>query len=86
MMVLVSVLLLSLVSGCRNKIDVGEICVSLDKPGFWCANQKIPSQKEGFEKSYKANMICQEADQYNKIIDEISKRDSNLAQYKWGKK
>lgn len=80
-----SCLLISVVS-CRNKIGSFEICVSLEQPGFYCANQEIPSQKNGFDKAYKPNMICMEPNEYNKIIDEISKRDSGLAQYKWGKR
>lgn len=83
MMMIVSVCLLSLASGCRNKIDVGEICISLENPGFWCANQKIPTQREGFSKPYKANMVCQEADQYNKLIDQLAEMQSDIAKYKW---
>lgn len=80
---IVSALSLSFLSGCRSKIDVGEICVSLESPGFYCANQKVPSQKEGFSKPYKPNYICQEADQYNKLIDQLAKLQSEIAQYKW---
>jgi len=83
MIMIASVLLLSFLVSCRNKIDVGEICVSLESPGFWCANQKVPSQREGFSKPYKPNMICQEADQYNKLIDQLAKMQSEIAQYKW---
>lgn len=83
---IVSVLLLSFLSGCRNKLGDFEICITLQEPGFYCANQAVPSQKNGFDKAYKPNMICMEPEEYNKIIDEISKRDSTLAQYKWGKK
>lgn len=85
-MLIVSFLLLASVSGCRNKIGNFEICVTLEQPGFFCANQAIPEKANGFDKPYKPNMICMEPDEYDKIIDEISKRDSSLAKYKWGKK
>ena len=85
-MSIASVCLLSLVSSCRNKIGAFEICVSLEEPGFFCANQAIPSQANGFSKAYKPNQICMEPDQFNKIIDEISKRDASIAQYKWNGK
>jgi hypothetical protein len=83
MILLASFLSLSYLSGCRNKIGAFEICVTLDQPGFYCANQAVPSQENGFEKSYKPNMICMEPSEYNKIIEEISKRDSSIAQYKF---
>jgi len=83
MIAIVSFLSLSFLSSCRNKIGAFEICVTLDQPGFYCANQAIPSQANGFDKPYKSNMICMEPLEYNKIIDEISRRDSSLAQYKF---
>lgn len=83
MILTVSVLSLSYLSGCRNKIDVGELCVTLEEPSFWCANQKIPNQREGFLKPYKPNMICQEADQYNKLIDQLTQYQTEIARYKY---
>lgn len=85
MMIVVSLSLLSAVS-CRNKIVVGEICVSLETPGFACANQSIPEGKNGYDKSYRANMICQESDQYNKLIDQLAQMQSEIAKYKWKNK
>lgn len=82
LMLIGSVLLLNLVSGCRNKIGAFEICLTLENPSFYCANQAVPSQSNGFEKPYKANMICMEPSEFNKIIDEISKKDSSFMEYK----
>lgn len=83
LILIVSFLLLSFLSGCRNKIGAFEICVTLENPGFYCANQAVPSQANGFDKPYKPNMICMEPSEYNKIIEEIAKRESSIAQYKF---
>lgn len=85
-MILVGSLSLIFLNGCRNKIVVGEICVSLETPGFACANQSIPEGKNGYDKSYRPNMICQEADQYNKLIDQLAQMQSEIAKYKWKNK
>jgi len=59
------------------------MCVTLEAPEFFCANQAVPEQKNGFSKPYKAGMVCMEADQFNVLIEEISKRDSALARFKY---
>ena len=84
-MLIVSVCCLSLVVSCRNKLPAFDICVTMEQPGFFCANQSVPSKKNGYDKAYVPNMVCLEADQFNKIIDEISKRDSQIARYKYKK-
>ncbi len=78
-----ALLSLSLVAGCRNKIGAFEICVTQEFLGFSCANQATPDGKNGYDRKYKAGMICVEPDVFNKIIDEISKRDSEIARYKY---
>lgn len=82
-MLIASVLLLSLLEGCRNKLPPFDICISLENPGFTCANQAVPSKANGYEKAYKPNMVCMEADEFNRLIDEISSRDSMIARYKY---
>lgn len=85
MILSVSVCSLVLASGCRNKLPPFELCVTLEAPGFFCANQATPSQKNGFDKPYKPGMICMESDQFNILIDEISARDAKLARFKYKK-
>jgi len=86
MMLIAAVLSLSFLAGCRTKLPAFDMCITLESPGFFCANQAVPSQANGYEKAYKPNMVCLEADQFNNLIDEISARDSKLARFKYQKK
>jgi len=85
MMLIVSCLSLSFLSGCRGKLPPFDICITLEQPGFFCAQQGVPSKEKGYDKPYSPNMVCMEANQFNRIIDEISKRDSDIARYKYKK-
>lgn len=57
----------------------------MESPGFFCANQAIPEKANGYDKAYKPNMVCLEADEFNRIIEEISARDSALNRFKYKK-
>ena len=85
MILIVSAFCLISVASCRSKLPPFDICVTMENPGFFCANQSVPSKKNGYDKAYAPNMVCLEADQFNKIIDEISKRDYDIARYKYKK-
>ena len=85
MIMIASFLSLSFLSGCRNKLPPFDICITLEQPGFFCAQQGVPSKEKGYDKAYGPNMVCMDASQFNKLIDEISKRDRTIAQYKYKK-
>ena len=76
-------LLITLITSCRKKLPDFDMCVTLENNSFYCVNQSSPSTEGGYEKPYSPGMICMESRSFNIIIDEISKRDAEIARYKF---
>jgi len=76
---LIACLLLSqLVNGCRNNLPKFKLCVALEDKTFGCADQRIPSEKEGKIYPYTPGWICMPPDDFKTITNHIINREKYI--------
>lgn len=78
--VLLLIFLSVLVSGCKTNLPKFKLCATMEEVGLFCADQRIPDEKNGKAYPYKAGYMCMSPDDFKLIMSHMIDREKYIKQ------
>jgi hypothetical protein len=70
---------LSVLGSCKDsKLPKFKLCTTLGYPSFWCADQRLPQEKEGVQYPYSPGWVCMPPEDFKIITDHMISREKYI--------